>query len=418
MSLKNLHTQTHKYLKQLVSHEGIVASLDFRFNHDFCRDTFKNARNIWEAHQIAPDIDIWEKTKKSVFRFWQFQREDGKLRHEIRKFDKEIFKCFNGFYYKVGNLMMNDDTVDGTPLALCVTPLFIETEEDFQYILPKAIKALDWMIENMDKHYGWLSYEPNPKGIIHQGWMDSKYGVLDELGNQPNEPVALVEAQAYAWKAFYQWSELLKKHLPKKSLDLKKRAVDLKNKFKKLFAIRNASGELDHLAHALHKDNKPISIISINQAFCLIFPHNNEFIIDLDDAYKLGLTLTSQDMFNPRYGVKTFQKNIGGDGYHLGNNEDVYWIFATHETARALINISKALRINGRKKESEECIKKAVEIMKTNLNIISKIGFREQFKAKEDSISFYGEGTRNQSCLVQTWTVTACWHAINHLLLN
>lgn len=72
------------YLQKLVTPDGIYAAMEPRLHNPFGRDTFITAEFINEANQYVRIEDVWKKTKTAVFKFWDFQREDGKIRHEIR----------------------------------------------------------------------------------------------------------------------------------------------------------------------------------------------------------------------------------------------------------------------------------------------------------------------------------------------
>ena len=212
--LFDFNSQARSLLLNAINKNGIFASEDPRFHHRFGRDTFITAYFIAESIKYSPQEELWQRTKKAVFNFWEHQLPNGQAPHEIKPFNKR--DATKRFYYRNGDNLVNDDSVDATPLALIVTPMFIETEEELEQFIPKANKALDWMIQNIETYSGWLSYKYNRKngGLVNQGWMDSKDSIKWRSIRFPPDPIALVEVQAYAWKALRVWSDIFAQRDP------------------------------------------------------------------------------------------------------------------------------------------------------------------------------------------------------------
>lgn len=400
--LKSIGDRTRGKLSQVISPNGILASEDMRFHHLFGRDTNIVAHFINAAYQDKPHDQLWHNTKASVFGFWDFQREDGKVRHEVKPFNWKEMKKAAGFYYQVGEYMVNDDSVDATPLALITAPEFIETREEFINFLPKAVKALDWMTQSMDKKNGWLSYSYNPHGLTHQGWMDSRFSVMHNNGELPKDPVALVEVQAYTWKAMRMWADLLQDDIPDISRELSARADDLKRRFNKQFIMHDSKGA--YFTHALDGHGNQIKNVSINPGLALWANYQGESIMDEKCVPSVVARLIGEDMFDKEAGVRTFERGEpihDKEGYH--NGEGVYWPFATTMTAKGILEMGYA--------------DEAEEIMLANLVPLRHFGsFVEQF-SKNGSYALFrnGEG-EDCGCHNQTWTMAVALWTANQLL--
>jgi N-terminal domain of (some) glycogen debranching enzymes len=112
--------------------------------------------------------------------------EPGKVLHELRAGELAGLDATFARYH---------GTVDATPLFLCA--LAEEARWSGSLALFRELggavdAALGWIGD------GPLTYRASPGGLRHQGWKDSDDGVPDEHGRQPEDPVALVEAQGYA----------------------------------------------------------------------------------------------------------------------------------------------------------------------------------------------------------------------------
>jgi glycogen debranching enzyme len=124
--------------------------------------------------------------------------EPGKVVHELRA--GEVARL------GLSPLARYYGTVDATPLFLCLLCEHADWTGDLALFreLRGAIDAmLGWIDGPGDRDGdGLLEYRRRaPGGLRNQGWKDSDEGVLDEHGAPLEPPVALVEAQAYAYRA-------------------------------------------------------------------------------------------------------------------------------------------------------------------------------------------------------------------------
>ena len=74
-------------------------------------------------------------------------------------------------------------------------------EELLEELRPSIDAAADWMSAG-DRAAGYITYEStSPRGLTNQGWKDSENGVQNSDGSAAVPPIALVEVQAYAYRA-------------------------------------------------------------------------------------------------------------------------------------------------------------------------------------------------------------------------
>lgn len=404
-TLIQLGKRAHEQLvTELVGDTFIFASSNTgHYHHGFGRDTAFNAWFLDIGYRDNHFSPLWQKTKRAVLTYWTFQQPDGKIPHELKPYhpDDELGK--RGFYDRFKEYYINRDSVDATPLMLIVTPLFIEKNSaELHTLLPQALQALQWIEENMDNHFGFLSYESNPKGLVSQGWMDSVHGgPVDEGGNLIDGYVALVEAQAFAWKAFLLWADLLENSDDKKAQELREKANMLKERFNKVFVMQDKKGE--YFSHAVVFDRQSGNVtakldrVGINPGLCLWASYNGTSIIDAKYLVAVVSRLLSPDMFDEHAGIFTFAKGHAlknGDGYH--NGERVVWPFASAAVGYGILHLGHQYTSAGRK------------VLEASLMPILTSGtFIEQATyTTEGTFQRYQVGDYI-SCKDQTWTVTA-----------
>ena len=408
---------------------GMPGSLDGRFNgRVFNRDTMTVAEDIYSVLKYQPNTLLWSNVKKSLLGIWEFQlsEEDveGHLLHELILYNPNHEGFKTGFYKLNGNpdWMYNDDQIEVDAHALWITPLYLTPQEQRERA-PKGLKTLNHVIRNMEENGGFLYYEYKDKegGLTNQGWMDSRYSVQHEdprLNTYehkdgimlPPAPIALPEAQIHAWKALHAWADILGDEA------LREKADRLKKQFQEDFVVRGADGKIEMIAHAIDGNENQVRVSGINQAYALSISHNGELIVDIEDAIEIGRKLTSPAMFNPRFGVRTFEEGhkIKGDNYHLGEDGSVgvYWTKATGEVEEGLRNLAEILEKKGLIDEAQDMMEKsgkvAFAMLRTGLD--ERIGTREQFYVKDGQIKQYVDNSHNPPIkhpLIQLWSASA-----------
>lgn len=129
----------------------------------------------------------------------------GKIPHELRHGDLSVFRDMpQSPYY---------GTVDATPLYLILLHEYWRWTGDVDSVnalRPNALAALTWIdtCGDMDGD-GYVEYQTkSTKGLHNQGWKDSDNSVLFADGQQPEQPIALIEVQGYVYDARCRIAEL------------------------------------------------------------------------------------------------------------------------------------------------------------------------------------------------------------------
>ncbi len=415
-ALNTLYRDSAILLSHLITEDGrIFASQDERFHHYFGRDTMYTALFMAEAFKQTPSWQnkiFSERSKKAVLKFWDFQTKDGKIPHEIKPLTgNEMDSLYLiGFYHKEGDYLINNDSIDATPLTLIATAEYLKDDKKtIELLSPKIIKALLWMITNMDANHGWLTYYPNFNGLVCQGWMDSYWGVTDRDGKVPEGPIALVEVQSYVWKALNIWADLLDFETAE-TLQLKALASNLRERFHKTFLTEVLSeGGLTkkYFAHAVVDGNIKIDTLSINTGLCLWASYKNQSFIKpeyLDDVVSV---LESDKLFHKNAGIRTFSyESPIYDPEYYHNGKHVFWPFATALVAEGIISLGEEYHSKGR------------TIMLSNLKAITHFqSFIERFMLTDEGAYLMNPAGVTSNCNNQTWTAAAFWWMIHHPVL-
>jgi glycogen debranching enzyme len=104
-------------------------------------------------------------------------------------------------------------TVDATPLWVCLLEDYRATTADMDTVRqlePNLRAALSWM-QSADAdpdQDGFIEYTPHKGGITNQVWKDSGDSTFNEDGQDLPHSVAVVEVQAYAYRAYVSASKL------------------------------------------------------------------------------------------------------------------------------------------------------------------------------------------------------------------
>lgn len=399
----NLVSRASDIMLNIFTPDGLPASVDRRFNHIFARDTAIAVSFVDDTPKTLTQSKLWDRSKAAVLSFWGFQRPNGSFPHEVKKHSPSDRLVKQKHFYQEGEYSINEDSIDATPLMLIATALYVPRHSfDFETILPKAQRALLWMMDNMDENNGWLSYRYNK--LTQQGWMDSKYSVTYEDETLPEDPISLVEVQAFAWKTFQNWSDILRDVNPDLSRELKERAVNLKKRFNDEFLIADDRGI--YFAQALDGKGDQIRSRTINPGLCLWASYKGEAIID--DAYIPPIVerLTSSGFFDEEAGIRTFERGQNvhdpegspDGGYHKGEN--VFWPFATAMVAKGMLDLGY--------------VHEGKKVLRANMKPVLYFGsFIETFN-RNGTYKLYANGERGGSTKNQTWTIAEFLWTVNH----
>ncbi|WBB61506.1 aminotransferase [Streptomyces sp. WMMC500] len=130
--------------------------------------------------------------------------QPGRIAHEVRHGELAAFRQVPyGRYY---------GSVDVTPLFLVLLQAYAETTADTGLaarLEPQARAAVGWMLGDGGLgERGWLVYTPDPGGLVNQNWKDSAGAICFADGSPAEGPVAVAEAQGYAYDALVRTARL------------------------------------------------------------------------------------------------------------------------------------------------------------------------------------------------------------------
>ncbi|MEV7399717.1 glycogen debranching N-terminal domain-containing protein [Streptomyces sp. NPDC091267] len=130
--------------------------------------------------------------------------QPGRVVHEIRHGELAHFRQVPyGRYY---------GSVDATPLFLVLLDSYTRTTGDTALaarLEPQARAAVAWMFRDggLDDG-GYLVYTPDAEGLVNQNWKDSAGAICFLDGTQAEGPIAVAEAQGYAYDALVRTARL------------------------------------------------------------------------------------------------------------------------------------------------------------------------------------------------------------------
>ncbi|GAA1499647.1 amylo-alpha-1,6-glucosidase [Streptomyces synnematoformans] len=130
--------------------------------------------------------------------------QPGRIAHELRHGELAAFRQVPyGRYY---------GSVDVTPLFLVLLQAYADATGDTALagrLEPQARAAVAWLLGDGGlAEHGWLVYTPDPGGLVNQNWKDSAGAICFADGSPAEGPVAVAEAQGYAYDALVRTARL------------------------------------------------------------------------------------------------------------------------------------------------------------------------------------------------------------------
>ncbi|SCL35624.1 Glycogen debranching enzyme (alpha-1,6-glucosidase) [Micromonospora rhizosphaerae] len=251
--------------------------------------------------------------------------EPGKVVHELRFGElATLGEVPYGRYY---------GTVDATPLFLALLAAYHELTGDD--VLAKALEgparaAAGWVCRQLDAR-GYLTYRTDGPGLVHQCWKDSADSIVFRDGTPAAGPIAVSEAQAYAYRGLLGTARIAEQVWGDASWagELTARAHALQTRFAADFRLPDG-----FVALALDGSGRAVDALASNAGHVLW-----SSIIADDWATAVGRRLAQDDFFSG-WGVRTLAE--GQAPYHpLSYHRGGVW---PHDTAFAVAGLVAAGR--------------------------------------------------------------------------
>jgi glycogen debranching enzyme len=210
-------------------------------------------------------------------------------------------------------------SVDATPLFVVLAGAHYERTGDLEFtrtLWPHVERALAWISRYGDRDGdGFVEYaRRSPKGLVQQGWKDSRDSVFHQDGTLvEGGSVALCEVQGYTYAALSAASALaLTLGMEERAEQLKVEAHALRRRFEERFWCE----DLSTYALALDGEKRPCRVRTSNPGHCLFTG-----IADEDHARRVAATLTDESSFSG-WGIRTVATNecrYNPMSYHNGS---------------------------------------------------------------------------------------------------
>jgi glycogen debranching enzyme len=253
--------------------------------------------------------------------------EPGKILHELRRSDMAFgTTSLPPAYY---------GTIDATPLWVC---LLVDAwrwgmpEDEVAAVLPALERALVWIRDHGDQDGdGFLEYiDRTGHGLANQGWKDSGDSVRFADGSIAEGPVALAEAQGYAFEAAVGGAALLDAFDRPGGAEWRGYGAALAERFRARFWVHDSHGP--YPAMALDGSKRPVDAVASNMGHLL-----GTGMLDATEEAAVAARLTDAAMASG-FGMRTMASTAGGYSplsYHCGS----VW---PHDTAIAVLGLSRA----------------------------------------------------------------------------
>ncbi|MGW2472744.1 amylo-alpha-1,6-glucosidase [Streptomyces sp. NPDC001665] len=251
--------------------------------------------------------------------------QPGRIVHEIRHGELAHFRQVPyGRYY---------GSVDATPLFLVLLDSYTETTDDPLLAIrleSHARAAVSWMFcdGGLDEN-GYLVYSPDPNGLVNQNWKDSEGAICFLDGSQAEGPIAVAEAQGYAYDALVRTARLARSVWDDAAYAdrLDSAAAGLRDRFLRDFWMPGP----DFPALALDGRGRQVDSLASDAGHLLW-----SGILDTAHAQRVGRRLLEPDFFSG-WAIRTLAS--GQPGYHpLSYHRGTSW---PHDNAIILLGLAR-----------------------------------------------------------------------------
>ncbi|GAA0804608.1 aminotransferase [Spirilliplanes yamanashiensis] len=225
-------------------------------------------------------------------------------------------------------------SVDATPLFLMLLAAHHETTGDDRLaasLQDAARAAVGWMLGPGGLATGYLRYRTDLPGLVHHCWKDSGDSIVFRDGTPAAGPIAVAEAQGYAYRALLGTARLATQvwHDPAWAATLTATAAALRDRFATDFRLPDG-----FVALALDGTGTPVDALASNAGHLLWCG-----LLADDWAAAVADRLTRDDFFSG-WGIRTLA--AGQTPYHpLSYHRGGVW---PHDTAIAVAGLAAAGR--------------------------------------------------------------------------
>jgi glycogen debranching enzyme len=264
--------------------------------------------SIWAAEMLLPLT--WQVAASTLRSLASLQgtevnletaEQPGKILHEIRRSPgtDEQRPGLPPVYY---------GTVDATVLWIGLLHDAWRAgmpDSEVEALLPNLERAIAWIVDYGDTDGdGLIEYlDETGTGLANQGWKDSGDSVQFQDGTLARGSVALVEVQAYAYRALRVAADLLEAFGRPGSADCSVRADRLHVTFHDRYWVSDAQGP--YLAMALDGEKRPVDAIASNMGHVI-----GSGILDDAQISLVAERLMGDDMFSG-FGIRTLSSSAG-----------------------------------------------------------------------------------------------------------
>nr|WSW65872.1 aminotransferase [Streptomyces sp. NBC_00995] len=251
--------------------------------------------------------------------------QPGRIVHEIRHGELAHFRQVPyGRYY---------GSVDATPLFLVLLDSYTQSTGDRTLATrfeDHARAAVSWMFRDGGlETSGYLVYSPDPKGLVNQNWKDSEGAICFLDGSQAEGPIAVAEAQGYAYDALVRTARLARSVWDDAAYAdrLDSAAAGLRDRFLRDFWMPGP----DFPALALDGRGRQVDSLASDAGHLLW-----SGILDTAHAQRVGRRLLEPDFFSG-WAIRTLAS--GQPAYHpLSYHRGTCW---PHDNAVILLGLAR-----------------------------------------------------------------------------
>ncbi len=296
--------------------------------------------SIWAARMMLPlGTDVALGTLRTLARR-QGNRVDhvtneepGKILHELRQeaVRHEAFTTGPDGKTTLALPPVYYGTVDATPLWVCLLHdawRWGLPQSEVEGLLAPMERCLDWIVDFGCRDRPFLSYvDETGHGLTNQGWKDSSDGVQFRDGRLATAPIALCEAQGYAYEAAMHGADLLDAFARPGAERWREFADGLARRFRESFWVQDADGP--YPAIALDASGTPVDSLSSNIGHLL-----GTGLLNAEEEQLVARRLGGPDL-NSGFGLRTLaasSKGFNPLSYHCGS----VW---AHDTAIAIAGL-------------------------------------------------------------------------------